>query len=358
MLLDNRHGWRLYCQQSIASRELQAQHPWLRRVTRLHVAVLLVLSVLGWVYLQLLVRYGSISPLATAAFTTTFPGRSATDFPPTTTPAWRPPFRVVVSLTTTPNRLDKVLNSVTSLVQQSLQPDQIYVHVPRGPMKRHPERSYDDAAIPTELEAMAPLVKVNRCVDDGPATKLLGSLRLEDDPETLIITLDDDFEYPPRLVEALAWEALERPNDAVGVCGWGMIPVWHSVGVVPAYVPYFMRPTGRYVDILQACCGNAYRRRFFHDVEGLASIPSVCVTVDDVWIAGYLRTVEGRRSAIISKRLDPNDPPWKVEEAKSDARKMTLSSYNHEHQIHYKCVQAIESRFQKRWTRNFEESAD
>ncbi|CAI5740275.1 unnamed protein product [Peronospora destructor] len=143
---------------------------------------------------------------------------------------------------------------------------------------------------------------------------------------------------------------------ALGVCGWGMLPMWHQVGVVPAYVPYFTRPNGRYVDVLQACCGNAYRRGFFTDVEALAVIPPVCVTVDDVWIAGYLRTVEQRRSALISKRLDPSDPPWKKEEAHSSERQMTLSSYNHEHQLHYKCVQALEAKFQRRWTRNFEEN--
>lgn len=359
-----------------------AQH-----LTLFRLLSLAALFVALWGYLQLLVRYGSISPLATALFTTPFDGRLATDYPPSArgvlsgdstdatvlgggdaalgmvrdapqdgySTSWRPPFRVVVSLTTTPNRLDKVMDSVRSLASQSLVPDQIYVNVPDGPMKRHPERSYDDVALPEALSALSPLVRVNRCVDDGPATKLLGALRLEDDPNTLIITVDDDFEYPPRLVEALAWEAEAKPDDVLGVCGWGMLPLFHSVGVVPAYVPYFMRPRGRYVDILQACCGNAYRRGFFSDVEAFADIPSVCVTVDDVWIAGYLRTVENRASAIISKRLDPVDPQWKTDEARSQERSsMTLSSYNHANQVHYKCVQAIEDRFQRRWRRNFD----
>ncbi|CAH0477523.1 unnamed protein product [Peronospora belbahrii] len=248
------------------------------------------------------------------------------------------------------------MESVFSLMRQSLEPDRIYINIPIGSMKRFPERSYEEINIPFELTNLAPLVYINRCVDDGPATKLLGPLRLENNASTLIITLDDDFQYPQELVASLAWEALIKPNDVLGVCGWGMIPMWHQVGVVPAYVPYFMRPNGRYVDILQACCGNAYRRGFFTDVEALAEIPPICVTVDDVWIAGYLRTVEHKRSAVISKRLDPLDAAWKKKEAQSSERQMTLSSYNHEHQIHYKCVQALEHKFQRRWTRNFEES--
>ncbi|TMW61472.1 hypothetical protein Poli38472_012663 [Pythium oligandrum] len=312
-------------------------------------------GIIIWIYIVLLSRHGSISPVATSLYTTPYPGRSALDYPPST---WRPSFRVVVSLTTTPNRLNKVMDSVESLLRQSLLPDQIYVNVPEGPMKRHPSRSYDETPIPAALQGLAPLVRVNRCHDDGPATKLIGALRHEHDPDTLVITVDDDFEYPHKLVEALAWEAEYRPQDAIGVCGWGIMPLpWHPVGAVPAYVPYFMRPTGRYVDILQACCGNAYRRGFFSDVDDLADIPPVCVTVDDVWIAGYLRTAENRRIAVISKQLDPEDPSWKDEEAKSDAGKqMKLSEYNHANRVHHKCIQAIEDRFRRRWVRNYEEA--
>lgn len=347
---------RVYLQRPLLPRhhKLHQRCAWTRKITVLRSLVLGLLVLLGWVYLQLLVRYGTISPLATAYFTKPLGGRVADDFPPTADHnngrEWRPPFRVVVSLTTTPSRLDKVMDSVNSLVAQSLTPNQIYVNIPRGPMKRHPERSYDDIEIPAELTKLEPLVKVNRCVDDGPATKLLGALRLENDDSTLVITVDDDFVYPERLVEALAWESVAKPEESLGICGWGLMPLPHEVGVVPAYVPYFMRPKGRYVDILQACCGNAYRRGFFHDVEALADIPGVCVTVDDVWLAGYLKTVEHRGSAIISKRLDPTSPPWKA----LDEQLMTLSSFNHEHQIHYKCVQALELKFGQHWPRNFE----
>lgn len=338
---------------------LERRHtpPFVRACSRRRTLAALLLFVVGYIYLGLLVTHGSISPLATAVYTSAFDGRAARDFPP---PTWKPGFRVVVSLTTTPNRLDKVMDSVNSLLQQTLVPDQIYVNIPEGRMKRHPERSYDETKVPEELDALKPIVKINRCVDDGPATKLIGALRQENESSTLIITVDDDFQYPPRLVEALAWEAEHRPKVALGVCGWGVMPVpFHSVGVVPAYVPYFMRPYGRYVDILQACCGNAYRREFFNDIDDLARIPSTCVTVDDVWIAGYLKTKEKRKTAIISKRLDPKDPVWKYAEAKSEvAKKMKLSEFNHENQVHYKCMQAMEARLGKPWVKNWERSAE
>ncbi|KAF1784058.1 hypothetical protein GQ600_17847 [Phytophthora cactorum] len=318
MLARMAREWSVFMRQPVLPRHSKNPNSCLRQVTLLRAMLVAVVIFVCWGYTQLLVRYGSISPAATALFTTAYDGRAADDLPPTS-PLWRPPFRVVVSLTTTPSRLDKVMNSVSSLTKQSLVPDQIYINIPEGPMKRHPERSYDETEIPSDLVALTPLVKVNRCVDDGPATKLLGALRLEHNASTLIITLDDDFEYPPELVASLAWEAVAKPDDALGVLR------------------------------------QRVSTRIFTDVEALADIPAVCVTVDDVWIAGYLRTVEQRHSALISKRLDPSDPEWKKEEARSSERQMTLSSFNHEHQVHYKCVQALEERFQRRWTRNFEE---
>ena len=303
-----------------------------------------------FIYKRLLYQYGTIAPPATVIYTRPFEGLSATDYPPE---GWRAPFRVVVSLTTTPNRLSKVSNAVNSLLAQRYAPDAVYLNVPEGPMKRHPERSYDEVSIPAEINSN-PKVTVIRSIDYGPATKLIPALHRETDPDTLIITVDDDFEYPELLTEALAWEAYHRPKDALGVCGWGTMPVPGSIGMVPVYVAYLMRPYGRYVDILQACCGNAYRRRYFSDLTTLENMPSVCVTVDDVWIAGVLAVQEKVDRAIISKRLDPYDPDWKIEEAKSAAAGMKLSNFNDANEIHIKCVEAVESRFGQKWKRVYQ----
>ena len=54
------------------------------------------------------------------------------------------------------------------------------------------------------------------------------------------------------------------PDTAFGICGWSFMPVPRPVGVVPVYVLNMLRGKyGRKVDVLQAVCGNAYRRGFF-----------------------------------------------------------------------------------------------
>jgi len=60
----------------------------------------------------------------------------------------------------------------------------------------------------------------------GPATKLIPALRAESDPETILITIDDDVFYPPSLVQELV-DARSHPfpsdmqeRASVSVCVW------------------------------------------------------------------------------------------------------------------------------------------
>ena len=316
--------------------------------SRMQWMFMLTISFIILLYIHLLYVYGTLSPPAVWYYTTPYHGLTSSDYPPN---GWKPPFRVVVSLTTTPNRLTKVGNAIESLLTQSIHADAIYLSIPTGPMKRHPERSYDEVGIPIDL-LDEKNITVLRSLDYGPATKLIPALQHEMDPTTLVITVDDDFIYPHRLLEALAWEAYHNPEEAIGVCGWGTMPVLGHIGFVPVYVPYVMRPLGRYVDILQACCGNAYRRKFFKDLSLLADMPPICITVDDVWIAGYLAIQSEVKRAIISKRLDPDDPEWKVEESRSkEASLLKLSGYNDANHVHAKCVAALEEKLDHVWTR-------
>ena len=64
--------------------------------------------------------------------------------------------------------------------------------------------------IPEWLPEM-PGVRLHRTLDRGPATKLLGALEIEKDPETILITVDDDNDYPDFLVRGLVRRSLRDP---------------------------------------------------------------------------------------------------------------------------------------------------
>ncbi|KAK1943639.1 hypothetical protein P3T76_005035 [Phytophthora citrophthora] len=55
--------------------------------------------------------------------------------------------------------------------------------------------------------------------DFGPASKVLGTLLVEQDPDTIIVYGDDDRMYPPQLCERALHYTYKYPNDAIAVVG-------------------------------------------------------------------------------------------------------------------------------------------
>eukprot|EP00797_Seminavis_robusta_P012008 Sro191_g082250.2 (479) ;mRNA; r:49976-51412 len=195
--------------------------------------------------------------------------------------------RVVVSLTTTPPRIKGILPVLLSLKRQSRVPDEIYFNVPQ-----YSKRFNQEYVVPKALQKLSWLTLNMDCEDYGPATKLIPTLEKETDPDTLIINVDDEYIYPPDLVESLLHQHLKAPYIAFANAGQ-MIDTDHfsSTGVR-------VRSACRYdtsqwkkqlaaVDILEAFQGAIYRRDFF-SLESIKNIPSNCLTTDDIWISAEL----------------------------------------------------------------------
>ena len=131
-----------------------------------------------------------------------------------------PLHRLVVSMGTIPGR--DCTEAVQSLLNQTCQPDLIYVTVgghrllglaavvPSDALLRLAENSADRIV----------LHRPNAGEDEGPASKFLFTLRAEKHPDTLILVVDDDCEYPPIYVAAVKAELLARARgSSVGGSG-------------------------------------------------------------------------------------------------------------------------------------------
>lgn len=107
--------------------------------------------------------------------------------------------RVAVTTTTIPTRETAIIEMIDSLKKGTVQPDVIYVNVPDWypRFKKGP-----DPAIIEKLTSI-PGVKVNSCKDYGVLTKLLPTLQVETNPETLLVVVDDDVLYQPRFLEGI-----------------------------------------------------------------------------------------------------------------------------------------------------------
>ena len=111
--------------------------------------------------------------------------------------------RTVVTLSSFYGRHASLPIVVESILRQSCVPDAIYVFLSVVPLidrefRHNKSRTVGDEIGDFEqrLRGLSPLVRlhmITRAEDDfGPATKLLPALRLETDPATHLITVDDD----------------------------------------------------------------------------------------------------------------------------------------------------------------------
>ncbi|ETO33236.1 hypothetical protein RFI_03873 [Reticulomyxa filosa] len=301
------------------------------------------------IYFNVMLYHGTFLPpfvqLRTSAFDAVIPPVPL---------SFKPDFRVAISLTTMPHHVEKLHETLDSLMSQSLLPDVIYVVIPQGAA-----RTGQVHYVPTYLadnetgkNSYSKHVRVLRPTRDyGPLSKLYPAIAEEKDPTTLIISLDDDKIYPSDLVKTIAWYSHRRDDVAWGDCGWGFQRIPHSREVIPIYVPFIFRGDGKYIlgtclehtelEVLQAVCGNGYRRKFFKRLDILANPPQECYTTDDLWISGYLQFADKEKipRVLMKERLEPISTDWKK---RAEQTQWTLSHYNTENMQDIKCINAIE----------------
>lgn len=129
------------------------------------------------------------------------------------------PGRLVVSLTTTPWRIDRVLPVLRNLVEeQTRRADAVHLYVP-AVCKRNGQL-FD---IPQELEEYAeahPVLRLSSVLSDyGPATKLMPALIDYRRPDDRIVTVDDDVLLHSHTIEELCAGADRHPGAVVGMIG-------------------------------------------------------------------------------------------------------------------------------------------
>ena len=115
---------------------------------------------------------------------------------------------IYVSLSTIPQRLKNLNQSVESLLKQTVKPDKIFINIPYN-YKRFNE-TIKDNQIPKFDNS---LVEVTRSEDCGPGTKLLGSLN-KFEKNSLVILADDDHVYEDYMVEKFFYFYSKAPNNA------------------------------------------------------------------------------------------------------------------------------------------------
>ena len=115
---------------------------------------------------------------------------------------------IYVSISTIPQRIKNLIESVKSLLNQTKKPNKIFINIPLK-YQRFTEIIKDDQIPKFDSN----LIEITRCEDCGPATKLLGSLnKLE--KNSLVILADDDHIYENYMIEKFFYFYSKAPNNA------------------------------------------------------------------------------------------------------------------------------------------------
>lgn len=166
--------------------------------------------------------------------------------------------RVVASLTSIPDRINLCYPTIESLLSQDYPLSAIYLTIAKTCRRGTEYPKIDD-----KIMSNVTLVTIKE--DHGPVTKIMGALLEESDPDTLIITVDDDVIYPPTMVSNFLYHHQEYPNAALGSSGWiiGRFPFYISGNYNHHKRSWFNLKYGTSVDFLCGYAGVLYQRRFF-----------------------------------------------------------------------------------------------
>jgi len=113
--------------------------------------------------------------------------------------------RVVISLTTTPDRLKKLKPTINSLLDQTVRVDEIAVSVPYG-------KDYD---VPKYIKDVAQVYRYS--VKYGDNGKLIPIMLREGEEDTKIILVDDNMVYGKDFIEDIVAASNKEPNKAIGM---------------------------------------------------------------------------------------------------------------------------------------------
>jgi hypothetical protein len=221
--------------------------------------------------------------------------------------------KLVVSITTIPSRLQFINEIIENMYTQTFRPDYMYVNIPY--VGKRSGKPYDNELV-EQIDTKNGWVKIVRGEDLGPATKLLGSLFLEKDPNTMIITVDDDQIYDNDIIQLLVNMGEKHSNAAIGTAALDGNFEWGEN--CKRKTTYEKSPQ---IEYLEGFGGILYRRKFF-DFDILnyykKDISKECFLSDDLVLSNYLKNkgierirICARNSRKDNKKIDLHDALYK-----------------------------------------------
>src|SRR5438094_5635059 len=193
--------------------------------------------------------------------------------------------RVIVSLSTVPDRINNLRPTIHDLLKQSGRRDEIVMAIPEFSIGE--QRPY---VVPKYISRL-PRVRVLRCPEDwGPATKFISAIQDElaaGRQNTLIVVVDDDRIYPRDALETYLYYSEQLPDAALCFRGAAMPSTFDWDDAKMIYAKDLREP--RPVAVITGCGSYLIQPRFFNEsLWDYSGAPSVAFYIDDIWISAWL----------------------------------------------------------------------
>lgn len=211
--------------------------------------------------------------------------------------------RVILSFTTIPSRINNVRSLLDSISNQVLRPDAVYMWI--CPYYSRLNTYFTDKEIPSFLNEYD-FVDIKWCEDLGPFTKIYKVMEHEQDPDTIIVTADDEFSYPRYWLDGLTRMANEMPDCAIAYRGRRFKRNLIGIPLMEYNGSFLFECTQKLekVDIITASFGAACRRKWFDrdfTQDWMRVTKGECTEMfytDDIWVSGYLARKKIKRMVI------------------------------------------------------------
>jgi hypothetical protein len=193
--------------------------------------------------------------------------------------------RVIVSLSTVPDRINNLRPTFRSLLKQSRPPDEIVLAIPEFSIRE--QRPYP---VPEHVSRW-PRLRVLHCRRDwGPATKFIPIVREElavGRGNTLVMVVDDDRIYPRDALETYLHYNEQLPDAALCFRGAAMPRNldWRDAKMIRASELREPQPAA----VITGCGSYLIQPRFFDEsLWDYSQAPQGAFYMDDIWISGCL----------------------------------------------------------------------
>jgi len=186
--------------------------------------------------------------------------------------------KLIVSLTTFPGRINTVYKTISTLLQQTVKPDEVVLWLA--------DEQFPNRELPENLTRLQQFgLSIKWCEDIRSFKKLVPSLR--EFPNDTIITADDDIFYPNNYVESLYQEHLKNPDVIIANRAFVIKKKQNKYSINARNYAYNKTYLPHYTNEFMTGYGSLFPPNSLHtDVLRSDIFMEMMPTNDDVWFWG------------------------------------------------------------------------